>query len=353
MEILELNDINSGEWNSLVLFHPETRFYQMLEYKYILEEVFNYKSFYLLFRQDGVTIGLLPLFLVKTLLFNKIVSIPFSEYGGIISNFPDKLNFPLIYSYLNDLLEKYRADYVEINGGLGLPNGVVNQRFQSLPFYHYAELELTSEDELWRFFDSQVKKAINKANRSGVEAFQDNGDTAIRKYFYPLFLKSMHRHGSPSLSLKYFLTCSKYFKDKMKIFFAKDSHRVIAALLGYVSGKRTYIQLIVSDESAHDKRPVDFLHWEFIKWAVNNGVRYFDFGPVRYEGQRRYKLKWGCVLKDYSFFYFYPFNSTSNKLPQPLTPLSPKIKIFKIMWGLLAPPLKNKIGPWIRWNLAK
>lgn len=353
MEILELNENNYKLWNSLAITHPQVRFCQLLEYKHVLEEVFGYEGIYLLFMDNDSAVGLLPLFVTKTLLFNKIESIPFSQYGGIISNSPEKLDFALINKYINKLLTKYGANYLEINAGLGLPAGYMESNYQALRFHDYAELKLETEEKLWLGVDHQVRKAVNKAKRLGIVVFEDNSEKAVKEYFYPLFLKSMHLHGTPPVSLSYFYKCRKYFKDKMKIFYAQDSGRIVAALLGYIVGKRVYLDLIVSDEKSLDKRPVDIVHWDFIRWGVKNNLDFFDFGLVRYEGQRRFKLKWGCTLKDYNYFYLFPSKNSMRELPVPLTPLSWNINFFKFVWKLTPLVLQNKIGPWVRWNLAK
>jgi len=353
MQIIELDDNDSHAWNSLALSNQEVRFYQLFEYRKVLEEVFNYKSFYLLFKDNETVIGQLPLFLIKTFLFNKIESIPFSEYGGVVSDCPQKLDFPMIRAYLSDLMKKNKADYLEMNAGLGLPESYMKDNFKQFRFHDYAEVELDSEETVWDGLDYQVRKAVNKAVRSGITVFEDNSEKGIKKYFYPLFLRSLRRHATPPVSLSYFLKCKEYFNDGMKIFFAVDSAKVVASLLGFVSGARVYLQLIVSDERAHDKRPVDLVHWEFIKWAIKNNFRFLDFGLARYEGQVKYKLKWGTSLKHYNYYYQSGLNFSEEKITEPLTPLSPKVAFLKKAWRLQLPFIQDSIGPWIRWNLAK
>lgn len=341
------------DWNSLALSNEQTRFYQLYEYRSVIEKVFGYKSLYLMFKDGNDFVGQLPLYNIKTLLFNKIVSIPFSEHGGIISNSYKRLDFDPIVRYLDNVLKACGAKYIEINAGLGLPADVMTSHFRHLNFHHYAELKLSDEDAIFRRLDHPVRKAINKAVRCGVTAFQDSSEQSIREFFYPLFLQSMRRLGTPALSIDYFLECKRCFGDKMRIFFAQVDKRIVAALLGYVAAKRVYIQLIASDERAHDKRPVDLIHWEFIKWALRTNVEFFDFGLVRYDGQKQFKLKWGCDLKGYRFYYFYPVNRGFRRLPQPLTPLSDDIRFFKLGWKFLPRAAQYQIGPWIRKNLAK
>ena len=353
MNIYCAEEINRQEWNRLVLSHPQSRFYQLAEYQDVLKEVFRYKPVNLIFKDGNETIGIFPIYLVKTIFFKKLVSIPFSEYGGIFTNFMDKLDFSLIRACLKELIRKYSVQYLEINAGLGLPQEVMQKEFFCYPFHHYAELELNSQEKLWEGFEYQVRKAVNKAIRSGVECFQQTDTASIKDLFYPLYLRANRRLNSPPLGLNYFLSCYRNLKERMKIFYARHSKKIIAALLGFSTDERVYIQYIVSDERQHERRSVDLVHWEYIKWAIQNRFKFFDFGPVRYEGQSRYKLKWNANLKTYNIFYLFENSNKKCRLPVPITPLSPQIGLFKKAWKMQLPLVQNAIGPWIRWNLAK
>jgi hypothetical protein len=354
MDIKSQGTINKTEWNNLVLSSRQARFYQMAEYQEVIREVFGYKPYYLILSENNEAFGVLPLYVVKTLFYRKLESVPFAEYGGIISNRPQSIEFPKLIEYVRVLMADNKLDYLQVNGGLGIEEGYMQDNFLKLNFYNYAELDLSAgESGLWEAFDYQVKKAVNKALREKLECFQEASYGSVKKFFYPLYLKSHHRLLSPPLSIKYFYTCLKYFNDKMKIFFVRDGKKVIAALLGFACGDRVYIQYIASDEKAHHKRAVDLVHWEFIKWAVNNSIQYFDFGPARYEGQLNYKLKWAVKLRQYNYYYLFKDNRQKQALPEPLTPDSGNLQFIKKIWGLQPVFVQRLLGPRVRYNLAK
>ena len=75
-------------------------------------------------------------------------------------------------------------------------------------------------------------------------------------------------------------------------------------MLGIVTTRRINILQIVSEERYKELRPNDLIHWSFIQWAIRNAFEWFDFGIVRYEGQRRFKKKWGTTLSPYRILFY-------------------------------------------------
>ena len=85
-----------------------------------------------------------------------------------------------------------------------------------------------------------------------------------------------------------------------------------------------------------------------IKWAYNNSYRVFDFGIARYEGQKRFKAKWGTIFHDYSY-YFYPRNVDFLKRK-----IYAEQTILNKLWSKYIPyRLARIIGPIVRRRLGK
>jgi hypothetical protein len=76
-----------NSWDGYVLSHPEGRFCHLTGYRKVVEETYGYKPFYLVFERDGKILGVFPSFVCKSIIFGtKIVSQPFSEYGGMLAD---------------------------------------------------------------------------------------------------------------------------------------------------------------------------------------------------------------------------------------------------------------------------
>ena len=92
-------------------------------------------------------------------------------------------------------------------------------------------------------------------------------------------------------------------------------------------GGSVQITDIASDERFFSYRAADLLHFELIDWAIGRGCRLFDFGPVRYAGQRRYKKKWGVELREYAHYCF-----PARKGRAPLSDRSLSMRAARSLW---------------------
>lgn len=206
----------------------------------------------------------------------------------------------------------------------------------------YAVLDLDTEVE--RRFDRQVHKALRKAEREGVRVVRVTAPETLRRLFVPAYLAWMHRrHGTPALSRRYWLAVATGLAGGWQLFVAWWRGRPVAQLLGFAVGESVCITHIVSDPTAWEVRAVDAVHAAFIAWAARAGLRRFEFGTMRYAGQRRYKLKWGCRVVTWA------------RLGggRPPAPESPAALLARAVWRRLPGPVCERLGPpvreWLTW----
>ncbi len=344
---LYIKEMETGEekqWDIFVENHPEGRFCHLSGYKKVIEESFGLKSYYLIVYYKNKPVLLFPSFLLRSfILGKKIISQPFSEYGGILSNQSPVDGYNLLIKKIDDILKDEGIPFLEMHTCLGISK-TMSQYFFEAKLHEYAILKLTSADDVWKNkMDKHLRRLVRVAEGSGLEVFEKTDENTIKKHFYPLYLISMKRFGTPPLPEKFFINCYKYLKKNTKLFLVNYEGRIISSLLGFTTGKRVHIISIASDTKYWDKRPNDLVHWEFIKWACNKRYDVFDFGPVSYEGQRRFKKKWGVEFHEYSYFY-YPTEG------RPITPkrFDPLSKIYKTL------PLSfsKAVGPYLRKQLG-
>lgn len=354
VELLQPKD--KEKWDEFVNQHSEGRFIHFAAYKDILERTYGYKGHFLYIQdQRGEILSISPFFEFKSLFKKKFVSQPFSEYGGILFNakltWEEKKKIIQIWKeYFKKFLSEHKIPYLEIHGQFDEIN-LFKSHFISKPMGKIAVLKLDSYQDLYNNFDYQVKKAINKAEREGVKVYEETHQESIEKKFYPLYIKYFKkRHGSPPHSLNLFLNYYKFSPQNIRIYFAEINNVLVAALWGFLTKNRVNLAYNPCLEEYFIYRPDDLLHARFIQWACQNNFKYFDFGPARYEGQIKYKRKWGVEFFDYLYLYFSNFPIS----PIPIVPETKLIELFSWVWKKLLPsPLANKLGPMIRKNLGK
>ena len=354
-----IDDFNDAPaWDAYVENHPESRFCQLSAYR-CLEDVYGYKARYAAFRKDGRLVGVLPSFEVKSLFFGRrLVSQPFSEYGGLLldRDLSDG-DVEEIMRYLNEITAARGARALEMHGrqGIGpcdIERYLIKRNAQS---YAYLPLEKSLE-EIWsKMVTHQVRKAVQKAQRSNVSVVERSDPETIARDFYPLYVSSMTRLGVPPHGIQYYLRAKAGFGGGLRIFWAMHDGVAIAGLLGFACGKRINIINIVSDERYWEVRPNDLVHWEYIQWAHANGYRVFDFGSIRYEGQLHYKKKWGCVIDDHGYYFLRSDGDAPEKqTAATFDSSSPRLKRISEIWSKYVPrPVSCFIGPFLRKHLVR
>ena len=343
-------------WDRFVESHEQGRFCHLFHYSDVVA-CYGYRPVRIAFVRGGTLVAALPAALTESLLFGrKLVSQPFSEYGGLLVDPAlDGEDMVRIYELLEDYLKRVpRLRALELHGGHG-----IRAPFRPGPFvlqnpHHVAVLALDRPaDELWqKVVQYSVRKGVNKAQGHGVEAVAECDLAIIRERFYPLYLKSMKRLGVPPHSLAYYVRCSELLGDRLKIFWAVRDKEFLAGLLGFVCGDRVNIINIVSDPDSWKYAPNDLIHWEFIKWAAEAGLKHFDFGSVRYDGQRTYKKKWGAAFEDHGYYLL--SRDASRAAQATFNSSSPRMMSMSKIWSSYVPETVAQLaGPLIRKHLVR
>jgi CelD/BcsL family acetyltransferase involved in cellulose biosynthesis len=347
---------DAGAWDQFVQNIPESRFCQLYGYAQAAA-TYGYGSRHIAFLQDDQILAVLPAAKAASLFFGrKLVSQPFSEYGGmLLSPRATDSDVAEIFVLARELLAHDQLPVLELHGAASLSRERRETHLIRANLRRNAVLDLSpSLDELWNdVLSRQVRKAVRKAEHSDLHVWQECNPTAIKNRFYPLYLQSMKRLGVPPHSVKYFLRCCSGLGDRMAIFWAARNSRPIAALMGFRCGDRVNITSTASDETAWECRPNDLLHWSYIRWAKEENLRYFDFGSVRYAGQTQFKKKWGCSFDEDSY-YFLPSAESNRSRTRSFETSGRTMKSAARIWSSLVPKLVGRaIGPTLRKHLVR
>lgn len=350
MNIRDYKETDKQAWEDFVGSSPGAKICHHLCYKDFIEEVFGYHPVYWIFEKDGEIAGVFPSFEYRNIFGRKYwISQPFIEYGGVLSKGLLEEDWMLFKERVEAKLQTDALPALKMNGFDGEPS-----IFQRQKLYEYGYLNLRDPRKIWAdSLDRQARKAVNKAVRSGLSCHEETTEAAIKEKFYPIYLKSMKRLGSPPFSLKYFLAKRAAFGEKMKLFLIKNNKKeVLAALLGYAFNKNIFIEFSVSLEEGLAERPNDLAHWKFIEWAASKDYEYFDFGSIRYETQKRYKKKWGIELRVYVNSYI--FNPQQASKQYYLESSEEGIQLLSKLWHWLMPEiLARHLGPFLHKQLVR
>ena len=87
MEITELRKEEENAWDSYVHNSNNSTFYHQLGWRNVVARTYKHRPVYLVAKENGELKGVLPLFLMKSMIFGKkLVSVPFAPYGGVCAD---------------------------------------------------------------------------------------------------------------------------------------------------------------------------------------------------------------------------------------------------------------------------
>jgi FemAB-related protein (PEP-CTERM system-associated) len=338
---------DDSRWDDFVSAHPSGTFFHLAAWRGILKRSFGFEPVYLAATDGGNLRGVLPLFLVKSLLFGRsLVAMPVAVYGGPIT-LDEEASHALIQKTM--ALAKERAvRYLEIRGN---PHGQVDitanlngdaarWSCKDLYFTFLSEIEATDELNLARIPRKQ-RRMVRQGEKHGLNAVFDNG--RLRE-FYEVYAESVRNLGTPVYGFSYFENLLAAFGDQCKVLVIEQSGKVIAGVLSffyrdqvlpfYGGALKEYLHLA----------PNDFMYWQLMRFAAHNGFRVFDFGRSKDgTGPYHFKRHWGFEPRALPYWYYTP---QGNGVPD-TSPLNPKLQWAIRIWRGLPLGITKTLGPHI------
>jgi hypothetical protein len=168
----------------------------------------------------------------------------------------------------------------------------------SLAFYaHRVALE-ADEERMFARLESSVRRAIRKAEKSGVTVAVLQSPEAMQ-VFYTLQCKTRRKHGLPPQPFAFFKNIFEHILSRNLGMIAIASHegRPVAASVYFQLGAQAVYKYGASDETFQHLRGANVVMWEAIKWHARNGAQTLHLGRTSLgnEGLRRFKLGWGAA----------------------------------------------------------
>ena len=338
MEITELRREEEKAWDSYVHKSSSSTFYHQLGWRNVVKKTYKHKPIYLVAKENGEIRGVLPLFLMRSVIFGKkLVSVPFAPYGGACAD-NETIENALIEE-AKRITEGYGVDYLELR------NVITKQKSDLI----VKTLQVTSvldlgfnPDIIWKKMKRDKRRGIKKAKEANLEIIW--GPEGLRD-FYGIYTKTMWHLGTPVHSINFFENIIHEFPDNADIITVKYKNKAIAsifllffkevAISGWSGSLREYSRLY----------PNNFAYWEVLKYCCKKGYKFFDFGrSMPNSGIHKFKESFGAETK---YLYYQYYLSNKDGIPD-TTVANPKRQKFAGIWKKLPLKLTTAIGPLIR-----
>jgi CelD/BcsL family acetyltransferase involved in cellulose biosynthesis len=298
---LQVADPFSAEWNDRLAEYSDATIFHTTEWARVLQDSYGYTSYY--FRSTGADgAKLLCLFEIDSWLTGRrAVSLPFADETvplGIDSS--DEIK--RVINEISPAGREKRWKRIEVRGAPRDWSGPTSNS------YYSHELDLSGSIEtLFKNCSDSARRAIRKAERSGVKVEIRNDREALEEYF-ELHCLTRKKHGVPPQPLYFFQNIQRHIIAGGLGFtaLARLNGRALAGAVFFIFREKALYKFGASDPSADLNRPSNLVMWHGIKEAKERGAASLAFGrtDLNHDGLRRYKLGWGTKEKTISYLQF-------------------------------------------------
>ena len=338
---------DDARWDAFVLAHPAGTLFHLSQWREIVSQSFGYKPYYLCVEDGGRIRGILPLFLVRSLLFGKsLVAIPIGVYGGVVAE--DAASAGILLDKAKDLARAERVRYLEIRGNpyidasvpAAFDAGGTSWYRKDLYVTFMSSIDPSDESNLARIPRKQ-RRMVRQGEKHGLRSVFDNRRLCE---FYEIYAESVRNLGTPVYGLSYFERLVETLGEQCKVLLVEYQGRAVAGVLSffykdqvlpfYGGAARKFLHLA----------PNDFMYWELMRYAAAQGYKVFDFGRSKQDtGSYHFKRHWGFEPRPLPYWYY-----SLAGLPIPDTsPLNPKLQWAIRIWRNLPVKVTTLVGPQI------
>lgn len=289
---------------------------------------------------DGKIIGGVPLTFFSSRLFGRFaVSIPYFNYGGVITNWINVARD--IIQHLKTVCVNEKLTHIEIRSMQPhLAEQCSNKKASMI--LALPDSENTLDEHLGAKVRAQYKKT---------EEYQPQikfGKLELLDDFYKVFAQNMRDLGTPVYARQWFANILSEAKINSLVVVVYVDQKPVAT--GFLVGYKGMLEIPWAStiKQANTMNANMWMYRQILGYAIREGYQFFDFGrSTRDAGTYKFKKQWGA--KPYTHYWYYLFPE-GGAIPE-LNPDNPKYKLMINVWKKMPVWLTKVIGPPIVANL--
>jgi GNAT acetyltransferase-like protein len=301
-EVSALDPTLDYRWDELVGSHSDFTVFHSSAWMRVLSKTYHHKALVLYWCRNGELAAALPLLEVASPITGRRgVSLPFTDFCQPL--FFADCDPRMVFEDVRTFAQTRGWKHFEIRGHL-------TDTFpcQSSITFHGHSLDLRRRAEtLFDNFAESVRRAIRKADRSGLTVNLSTSEGALRD-FYQLHERTRRRHGLPPQPFSFFKNIQTEIIERRLGFtvLAMKASTPIAAAVFFHTERNAVFKFGASEERYQHFRANNLVIWHAIRHLAENGIEALHLGRTSpsNEGLRRFKLSWGASERPIEYFRF-------------------------------------------------
>jgi hypothetical protein len=288
-----MNPLVHREWDDAISTHPDATIFHSTAWARVLVDTYGHRPCYVQISLNGGLLALVPMMEVQSVLTrSRGVCLPFSDYCTPLTF--SSFGHELVTQKLQQIAHERCWSYFELRSHSIVP---VNTPASESYYGHFLDLRIGPE-ALISNFSSSVKRAVRKAQRSGLNvSIQSSADAMAQ--FYELHVRTRRRHGVPPQPRSFFINIQRHLISSGFgfIVLVECQKAPIAAAMFFKLRRHAIYKFGASDERLQELRANNLAMFEGIKYLAEGGAETLHFGRTDKdnEGLRRFKLSWGAT----------------------------------------------------------
>jgi len=336
------------EWDRFVAGQAEATFFHSIQWRDVINDGLGHRPHYLIARQGGGVVGILPLAEVRSRLFgHRLVSIPGCVYGGVVASSRDASAALVDQAYR--LTRDLGVGSLEMRNRFAFADAGCERdgaSWQTKELYVTFRKTISGDDEEnLRAIPRKQRAMVRKGIATGLEAEL----TRDVSRFYKVYAESVRNLGTPVFPLRYFNALTTCFGDSVEMAVVRHRGRDLAAVMSFYFRDEVLPYYAGSIPAARSLKANDFMYWDLMSRAARRGIRVFDYGRSKVgTGSYSFKKNWG--FEPTQLYYQYRL---VGRTPMPdLNPNSPRYQLFVGLWKHLPLSIANTFGPMLARHLG-
>ena len=288
--------------------------------------------------QGGRAVGVLPLALVKSMLFGRfLVSLPYVNWAGVIAQ--DEAVAGALIDRAVHLADELDVRYLELRHEQQQEHPLLTCCLTSK-----VQMRLglsTSEEAVWQGLRSVVRTQVRKGEKQGLTVHW--GGRELLEDFYRVFAGNMRDLGTPVFGSRLFRCILAELPDQAELCVLRNAGRPVAGALAVHGPGLTEVPSASVLRAYRSTAANSLMYWRLIQRAIARGQRVFDFGRSTVGSSTyEFKAKWGALAAPAVWQYYLRKGTAKDMRPD-----SGKYDRLIAIWKRLPLAVANLLGPTI------
>ena len=326
------------DWNAYVEASTSSTMCHQFAWKDVIERVYGHRTYYLMAKHGGKSVGILPLVLVHPpFMGSSLTSMPFMDYGGICADDAETIQW--LVDRARALMQEHASHSLEMRQcDASVQLGTSRQDKVSMV------LDLSAgADSIWKALPAKVRNQVRKAEKSGLTVC--TGGTELLEEFYDIFVVNMRDLGSPVHSKAFFTEMCAVLGPSVKVTLVRDGSRTVGGLIALFFKDTMLVPWASSLREYFSKCPNNLLYWDAIQDGCKRGYAQFDFGRSTIgSGTYDFKKQWGAQSKQ----LYWQVLKVQGTADTTISSDDTKYRLALEVWKRLPTSVTRIMGPRIR-----